>query len=217
MASKVNSEFNYRYQIKGDTPWEKLKQLQGFLEGRVRAADMERIGAMKRRAKELDLEHARATGATPGDILRLEADLLEIEASMPTQRHAFELNRQEIEIIQKLIDEIYVIVEPTRLKHDDGTPYTDEEMFEANAANEFTAMIAKEIQAEIIVSGRPSPAKLKNAMSNPYTFAALKKIGFIPQETVMLEGGADPLNIEIRPAALSNTVDSTQDKLESAS
>ena len=101
-----------------------------------------------------------------------------------------------------------MIVEPTRLKHTDGTPYTDEEMFEANAANEFTAMIAKEIQAEIIVSGRPSPAKLKNAMSNPYTFAALKKIGFIPKEATMLEGSADPLNIELLTIPIENNVQS---------
>jgi hypothetical protein len=38
MASKFNSEFNYRYQVIGDTPWEKIKTLQGFLEGRIRAA-----------------------------------------------------------------------------------------------------------------------------------------------------------------------------------
>lgn len=216
MASKVNSEFNYRYQIKGDTPWEKIKQLQNFLEGRVRAGEMEKISEMQYQAKLLDLEHAKQTGASPGDILRLEADILEIQASFPTQQHAFELNKQEIEIIKKLIDELYEIVEPTRMKHPDGTPYTDEEMFEANAANEFTMMIAREMQAEIIVGGRPSPAKLKNAMSNPYTFNALKEIGFIPKETVMLEGSADPLNIEIRPAALTSSVDAKQDKLESS-
>ena len=38
MASKLNSEFNYRYQVIGDTPWERIKTLKGFLEGRIRAA-----------------------------------------------------------------------------------------------------------------------------------------------------------------------------------
>ena len=37
MASSLNSEFNYRYQVIGDTIWEKIKTLKGFLEGRVRA------------------------------------------------------------------------------------------------------------------------------------------------------------------------------------
>jgi len=46
-----------------------------------------------------------------------------------------------------------VIAEPTRIES-----YSDEEMFEANAANEFTVNIGREIQAEMIANGRPSPA-----------------------------------------------------------
>ena len=47
MAVKLNSEFNYRYQVIGETPWEKIKTLKGFLEGRVRAAHIrERMRAL---------------------------------------------------------------------------------------------------------------------------------------------------------------------------
>jgi hypothetical protein len=134
----------------------------------------------------------------PHVLLNLKAEIIEIESVLDDQKNSFELNRQEIAILEKLLNELFEIAEPTRLKHQDGTPYTDEEMFEANAANEFTVMIAKEIQAEIISQGRPSPAKLRNAMSNPYTFAALKQVGLIPQEAIMLEGNADPLKIELR-------------------
>jgi hypothetical protein len=49
-------------------------------------------------------------------------------------------------------------------------------MFEYNAANEFTAMIAKDIYSEILASGRPSPAKLRNAMSNPTTWETVKSL-----------------------------------------
>jgi hypothetical protein len=35
--------------------------------------------------------------------------------------------------------------------------------------------------------GRPSPAKLLNAMSNPQTLESLKMIGLVPKETVLLE------------------------------
>jgi len=31
MASSLNSEFNYRYQVIGDTIWEKIKTLEGAL------------------------------------------------------------------------------------------------------------------------------------------------------------------------------------------
>ena len=62
MASKFNSEFNYRYQVIGDTPWEKIKTLQGFLEGRVRAAALEEVGNLKNQAKVSKLKHLQNGG-----------------------------------------------------------------------------------------------------------------------------------------------------------
>ena len=198
MSSKLNSEFNYRYQVIGETPWEKIFQLQNFLEGRVRAAALEEVSEMKYKAKLMELQSLKDNNALPHVILNMEAEILELESFLPSQRESFELNRDEIRILKKLLAELFVIAEPTRLYHEDGTPYTDPEMFEANAANEFTVMIGKEIQAEIIANGRPSPAKLRNAMSNPHTFHALQKIGLVPPEAVLLEGNPDPMQIELR-------------------
>jgi hypothetical protein len=212
MASNLNSEFNYRYQVNGETPWEKLKHLQNFLEGRKRAAALEEVASLKRQAKHSELQSLKENNALPHLILNLQAEIIEMESTQEDQRHNFDLNRKEIQILNKLIDEIYLVVEPTRMKHEDGTPYTDDEMFEANAANEFTVMIGKEIQAEIVAMGRPSPAKLRNAMSNPYTFHALQQVGFIPKEMVLLEGNADPLQICLRPSQsmIPLTTDETQ-------
>jgi hypothetical protein len=186
MASNLNSEFNYRYQVIGNTPWEKIKTLQGFLVGRRRAAVLEEVADLKYRAKLEELAHLKTVPALPHIILNLQAEIIELESHLDDQAHAFRLNRKEIEILEKLMDEIYVEVEPTRLKHPDGTPYTDDEMFEANANHEFTVTIGRELQSEIIANGRPSPAKLLNAMSNPQTMDALKQIGLIPQETMVL-------------------------------
>ena len=44
----------------------------------------------------------------------------------------------------------------------------------------------------MIANGRPSPAKIGNAMSNPHTWNALKGIGLIPEEVKILEGNIDP-------------------------
>jgi hypothetical protein len=198
MSSKLNSEFNYRYQVIGETPWEKLHQLKNFHQGRVRAEKLEEIAHMKYKAKLMELQTLKDSKALPHIILNLQAEIMEIESFQQTEKESFELNRHEISILEKLIKELYEIVEPTRLRHEDGTPYSDDEMWEANAANEFTVVIGKEIQAEIIAIGRPSPAKLRNAMSNPHTFHALKQVGLIPQEAVMIEGNADPLKIELR-------------------
>lgn len=201
MASNLNSEFNYRYQVNGETPWEKLKHLQNFLEGRKRAAALEQVARLKRKAKYSELESLKENNALPHLVLNCQAEIIEMESVQEDQQHNFDLNRKEIEILNKLIAEIYLVVEPTRLKHEDDTPYTDDEMFEVNAANEFTVMIGKEIQAEIVAMGRPSPAKLRNAMSNPHTFYALQQAGLIPKEMVLLEGNPDPMQIELRQSS----------------
>lgn len=195
MASKLNSEFNYRYQVMGETAWEKIKHLQNFLVGRKRAAVLEDVSKLKHQAKIAELEMAKQNNALPHIIMNLQAELIELESFLDDQAHSFELNRQEIAILEKLLKELYEIAEPTRIPG-----YTDEQMFEANAANEFTVMIGREIQAEIIANGRPSPAKIRNAMSNPYTFKALQQVGLIPKEAIMIEGNADPLKIELRPS-----------------
>ena len=195
MASKFNSEFNYRYQVIGDTPWEKIKTLQGFLEGRIRAAALEEVGNLKNQAKVAKLKHLQNGGnGLEHEILELKAEILEAQSHEATAKEAFELNTKEIEILKGLLDELYVIAEPTRIPG-----YSDEEMWEANQANEFTVSIGREIQAEMIANGRPSPAKLKNAMSNPHTWNALKKIGLVPKETKILMGNTDPmLKIELK-------------------
>ena len=187
MASKLNTEFNYRYQVIGDTPWEKIKTLQGFLEGRIRAAALEEVGNLKDQAKVAKLKHLEENGGLQHEILELKAEILEGISHQPAAKEAFELNKKEIKILEKLLEELYVIAEPTRIPG-----YSDEDMYEANAANEFTVNIGREIQAEMIANGRPSPAKLRNAMSNPFTWNALKGIGLIPKETKILEGNVNP-------------------------
>ena len=195
MAQKFNTEFNYRYQVVGNTPWERIKTLKGFLEGRIRALAQEECGKLKHEARLSKLNHLKNGGkGLEHEILELRADILEAESHFSTLEEAYELTRDEIKMIKKLLKELYVIAEPTRIKG-----YTDEQMFEANAANEFTVAIGKEIQAEMIANGRPSPAKIGNAMSNPYTWNALKEIGMIPKEAKILTGKINPtLKIELK-------------------
>lgn len=187
MASNLNSEFNYRYQVIGSTPWEKIKTLQGFYVGRKRAAVLEEVAELKYQAKLEELKHLKTVPALPHILLNLQAEIIELESHLDDQKHAFELNRKEIKILEKYMAELYAEVESTRLSHPDGTPYTDDEMFEANANYEFTVTVGREIQSEIIAMGRPSPAKLLNAMSNPQTLESLQIIGLVPQGTVLLE------------------------------
>ena len=195
MAQKFNTEFNYRYQVIGNTPWEKIKTLKGFLEGRIRAAALEEVGNLKHQAKLSKLNYLKNGGeGLEHEILELKAEIMEAETHNETLKEAFELTQAEIKILKKLIKELYVIAEPTRIKD-----YTDEEMFEANAANEFTVDMGREIQSEMIANGRPSAARIRNAMSNPHTWNALKQVGLIPKQTKILEGNTNPqLKIELK-------------------
>jgi len=195
MAQKFNTEFNYRYQVIGNTPWERIKTLKSFLEGRIRAQALEEVDKLKQQAKRSKLNYLKNGGkGLEHEILELKAEILEADSHDETLKEAFELTKDEIKILKKLIKELYVIAEPTRIKG-----YTDEQMFEANAANEFTVNIGREIQAEMIANGRPSAAKLRNAMSNPHTWNALKQIGLIPKATKILEGNTNPqLKIELK-------------------
>ncbi len=195
--AKLNSEFNYRYQVIGETVWKKIETLQGFLDGRKRAAILETVSDLKTKAKYAELKHLKSIKALPHVILELEADIIEMESFFEEGKRNFEQNRDEIKILEKLLRECYELAEPTRLKHKDGTPYSDEEMFEVNAANEFTVLLAREMQAEVIANGRPSAAKIKNAMSNPLTWTALKNIGLIPKETPLIASNIDPTTIQL--------------------
>ena len=195
MAQKFNTEFNYRYQVIGNTPWERIKTLKGFLEGRIRALALEEAGKLKHQAQLSKLNHLKNGGeGLEHEILELKADIIEIESNRASLEEAYELTKDEIKILKKLIKELYVLAEPTRIEG-----YTDEEMFEANAANEFTVNMGREIQAEMIANGRPSAARIRNAMSNPHTWSALKQIGLIPKKTKILEGNVNPqLKIELK-------------------
>lgn len=181
MASKFNSEFNYRYQVVGETPWEKIKTLKGFLEGRIRAAALEEVADMKHKALLSEIDYSIGLGNPPHVIMRLKADLLELESGLETQAEAFALNKEEIITLRRLLDELYAVAELTRVEG-----YSDEQMFEHNAALEFTVWVGREIQAEIIATGRPSPTKLRNAMSSPHSFNQLKLLGIIPHDVVVL-------------------------------
>lgn len=192
MPVKFNTEFNYRTQVIGETVWERIKTLKGFLEGRKRAAALELVGEKKFLSKKSKVEWLKKNNGPEHEILELEAEIIEMESVQDSQREAYELNRQEIAILEKVLDELYEQAEPTRIKG-----YTDEQMFEANAMNEFIVWVAREIHSEILAHGHPSPARLKNAMSCPQAWEALQKIGLVPEGTPILENN-DPRFIQLK-------------------
>jgi len=85
-----------------------------------------------------------------------------------------------------LLAELYEIAEPTRIEG-----YDDDDMFEANCENEFATWVIREIQAEIIANGRPSAAKMRNAMSSTLAINGLKALEILPPEFALITGHND--------------------------
>lgn len=192
MASKYNSEFNYRFLVEGETIWAKIKTLQGFLEGRIRARGLEEIGKLKLDAKREKLANAEKTNASSWDIKTLKVEVMEAENWLTSESDGFRKNDEEIKILEKLLAEAYEIAEPTRING-----YSDEQMWEANQANEYTMKVAKDMQSEIIANGRPSSMTVRHAMSAPETWDAVKKIGLVPNDCHLITGSNDPQKIQL--------------------
>jgi hypothetical protein len=74
-------------------------------------------------------------------------------------------------------------------------------------------MIGKEIYAEIVSVGHPSPAKIRNAMSNPHTLNALKQCGLLPEQVQYIEGNPNPLKIEINQTLFEQNLITESKKL----
>lgn len=192
MASKYNSEFNYRFQVKGETIWEKIKTLQGFQEGRIRAKNLQEISVLKLEAKREELEAGLKSHLVDWEIKKLKIEILEAENWIETENDGFQKNDEEIEILEKLLAEAYAIAEPTRING-----YSDEQMWESNQANEFTVRVAKDMQSEMIANGRPSAMLVRQAMSNVHTWEACKGIGLIPDDCELITGNNDPEKITL--------------------
>ena len=209
MPSKFNSEFNYKYQVLGCTPWERIKILNGFLEGRVRAVVLEEVAHLKHDSLLAEMAFLKKNAAPEHEQMRLQAEIVESISHMVVVDEAYELNRQEIEILNKLIAECYEIAEPTRIEG-----FSDEEMFEANAAHEFTVLTMRQLQSEIVANGRPSHATVLHCMDNPLTMATALKSGLLPLESIPLLTANPPVFIATEMVAALDYIEDCKLMLE---
>ena len=200
MPSKFNTEFNYKYQVMGCTPWERIKILKGFLEGRIRAVALEECSHLQHNSLVAEMSYLKTTGAPEHEQMRLQAKIVESVSHMVIVDEAYELNRQEIEILNRLLAECYEMAEPTRIEG-----YTDEEMFEVNASHEFAVTTMREMQSEIIANGRPNPATVLHAMNNPHVLTAVLQSGLLPADAIPLLTGNAPLFAVEEMAALKTS------------
>ena len=200
MPERFNSEFNYKYQVMGCTPWEKIKTLKSFLEGRVRAATGEEISRLSHDVLLAEMEHLKANDAPEHEKIKKRIEILESESHRVILDEAFELNCKEIENLNKLLAECYEMAEPTRIEG-----YSDEEMYEVNAAHEFAVTTMREMQSEIVANGRPTPATVLHAMNNPHVLSAVLQSVLLPAEAIPLLTGNAPLFAVAEMAAIKTS------------
>ena len=113
MASKLNTEFNYKYQVIGETVWEKIKTLKGFLVGRKRAAVLEQVQLLKTRAKLAKLKWLESNGGHEHEILEktlhrlrlLTNDYTAPEAACTSHRLSYSLLK---ELDDDLVQHLYL-------------------------------------------------------------------------------------------------------------
>lgn len=186
--SRFNSEFNYRTQVIGETPWAKIQTIKGFLAGRLRAEKLEAIEDIKHKALVSELQFLKDNNSPEHIILNKLIEIMTIASSIEESRVYFQENRDEIAFLKSYLDELYAIVETTRIN---GA--SDDEMIELNAENEFTLSILKEMQAEKIAYGHAMPATIRNAMRTAHTWESAKALGFVPSgaQTLVLLPPAD--------------------------
>jgi hypothetical protein len=164
--ARLNSTFNYKYQVEGETIWGRLNILDGFIEGRKRALALREKNKLETEALGEELEDSK-TNKPSWEYKRLLAKKVEWDSVQEQLNKDFELAEIELKELKELYKNLELQAESTRLTHTDGTPYTNYEMYEANAEFEFVAGLTKEVQAQILVSGRPSVATVRNLLRCP--------------------------------------------------
>lgn len=182
--AKFNSNFNYKTQVEGETVWERIKTLRGFLNGRERALAIQEQDRLEYEALHEEYTYLIESKAHSFELKRMEAKIGEQDSVRVQLKYDFNLCKGEIKDLKEIIDELMIEGEKTRVEG-----YTDEEMYEHNAEFEFATKISKEIQADILALGRPSQVHVRQAMSCDMGIQLLKSLpGFIPNDIMLLEG-----------------------------
>jgi len=184
--ARFNSTFNYITQVQGETIWERIKTLKGFLNGRKRAVKIQEKTKLEKLALEKEIQNAIDTNQPEWEVLRLKSKLIDFTCWEDENKELMEETYAEIKALEKLLAELYSQVE--RYTHEDGTPYTDDEMFEANSETEFLAMAIKEIQADILATGRPNQMHIRWLMRTPKGVEMLKQIPGLNAENMRFMG-----------------------------
>jgi hypothetical protein len=174
-----NSDFQNSNFIISDaySPWEQYRILKDQLSDRQIA--LASVQAMKYRmeAKRLELK-----SLSKKKRLLAAAELVEIDAQMPQVLENIEYAKNEIKSLENHIQYIMPDCEATRRKNEDGTPWTDLEMFQIVQQGEWKYRLIDRIRNEIVCHTTIEPETLRVAMSHPDF-----KTGIVPVIKTLLQ------------------------------
>lgn len=142
--ARVNHNVNYIYDVDGETVWEKLRVIRGFLQDREMAYEV----------AKLSME----------DIDAMDKDSKEYKKAMifkPQTEQNIQDCVNEIQFLKSYESALAIEAEKTRI---DGL--TDDQMYEANFYNEIKYRLVRKAQAQIISSGRIEVETLERIIKN---------------------------------------------------
>jgi hypothetical protein len=143
--ARVNHNANYIYDVDGETVWEKLRSIRGFLQDRRIALQLAELAQeeFNKRTDTDTIEYKKALIMKP----QSDANIQDC--------------REEIKFLEEFEAYLTVEAEKTRIPGK-----TDNEMYEINFYDELNVRLVKMAQAQIIAYGRLSEETAKRVLKN---------------------------------------------------
>lgn len=171
--SQVNRNAAYLFDIDGNTVWERLRVIRGFLDDRQRALA----------TSNLDMEKSEKEAKEHGeDSYEYKKFLIE----KPFRLDLIDDCEREIEFLTDVEARLAAEAEKTRI-----SGKSDKDMYELNFFEEHTNRLVTDAQAEIVANGRLSTNTVKMLFRNKAAMNRTLEMGLLSEEVLKLQAPVD--------------------------
>jgi hypothetical protein len=158
--SRLNRDANYIYVVDGETVWERLRVIRGFLEDRRLAYEINKLSEEKVNLLDKD-----------------SYDYREYLLRKPQQDKIMQECLEEIVFLEEFEHKLTVEAEKTRIPGK-----SDDEMYEINFFDEMKVRLMKEAQSELISIGQISPTTMKSLLRCKPALEGCVELGMLNNE-----------------------------------
>lgn len=171
--SQVNRNAAYLFDVDGNTVWERLRVIRGFLDDRKRALAR----------ATLELEHSEKEAKSNGeDSFEYKMFLIE----KPFSLDLIDDCEREVAFLSEVEHQLSTEAEKTRIPGK-----SDKDMYELNFFEEHTNRLVTDAQAEIVANGRLSTNTVKMLFRNKAAMTRTLELGILSEEVLKLQAPVD--------------------------